>query len=380
MLSSRAVPAARSGLRCLNSSASAPAVQATQQCRRTFLRPARSNGGRVSETINLKRMRDQSHDYQSNRRAILLGGAIAGVIATCYTTYRLVDAVRNPTRFELPPDKLDPFVIDGGVKRKAVVHDDEGRELVPTGNSTVQTFPRTIDLHLGAQGAQEKVNGVEYTLVGLGVRTVSFLSIQVYMVGYYMATQDIAAIQARLVKEINPIATTLVANEKDELRQALLDPVKGEKLWGEILHDVRPRSAFRIVPIRDTDFHHLRDAFVRAVQSRSQKTPAEYGDEQFGVMMKDFRALFNRGKFPKKQELLLIRDNKGHLTVTHDTTGTGAARETIGEIPEERITGLLWLNWLAGSKVASEPARMNIVDGIMEFVERPVGTVATQVI
>ncbi|KAJ1328923.1 Chalcone isomerase like [Microdochium nivale] len=386
MLSSRSGPAARSGLRCLHqrASASAPSVRSPRQCRRTFLRPARSDGGRVSETINLRRMRDQSHDYQSNRRAMLLGGALAGVIATCYTTYRLVDAVRNnPTRFDaggLPPGKLDPFVIDGGVKRKAVIHDDEGRELVPTGNSTIQTFPRTIDLHLGAQGAQEKVNGVDYTLVGLGVRTVSFLSIQVYMVGYYIATQDIAALQARLVKEINPIATTLVANEKDELRQALLDPVQGEKLWGEILRDVRPRSAFRIVPIRDTDFHHLRDAFVRAVQSRSQLAPAEYADEHFGAMMKDFRAVFNRGKFPKKQELLLVRDGRGHLTVTHDATGTGAARETIGEIPEERITHLLWLNWLAGSKVASEPARQNIVAGIMEFVERPIGTVATQVI
>ncbi|KAH7032707.1 chalcone-flavanone isomerase-domain-containing protein [Microdochium trichocladiopsis] len=380
MITSRSVPTglARSALRSLGQ----PITTPCQQCR-TFLRPARHSGSRAYETINLNRMRTQHHDYHRNRRAVLLGGALAGSIATCYTAYRLVDAVRNPTQFDAPasgPDKVDPFVTEGGVKRKTVIHDDEGRELVPTGNSTITTFPRTLDLHLGAQAAQEKVNGVEYTLVGLGVRTVSFLGIQVYMVGYYLATQDIAAIQARLVKEINPIATTLVANEKEELRKALLDPVQGEKLWTEILREVRPRSAFRIVPIRDTDFHHLRDAFVRAVQARSTGRPAEFGDDEFGTAMRDFRAVFNRGKFPKKQELLMVRDNSGHLTVTHDTSGTGAARETIGQIPEERITRLLWMNWLAGSKVASEPARQNIVEGIMEFVERPVGTVATQVV
>jgi hypothetical protein len=38
------------------------------------------------------------------------------------------------------------------------------------------------------------------------------------------------------------------------------------------------------------------------------------------------------------------------------------------------------LNYLAGKTVASEGARKSIVEGIMEFVERPVGTVATQVV
>jgi hypothetical protein len=51
----------------------------------------------------------------------------------------------------------------------------------------------------------------------------------------------------------------------------------------------------------------------------------------------------------------------------------------LGEVQDERISRAVWLNYLAGKSVASEPARASIVDGIMEFVERPVGTVATQV-
>ncbi|KAI0376364.1 chalcone isomerase [Hypomontagnella monticulosa] len=349
----------------------------SQQCR-TFLRPQRPSI-RAVENLNINRMRTESYDYYVRRRTFLLCGVVSGVVGICYTSYLLVQRLRKPKKFDSGlPDKLDPFSTEAGSKRKTVVHDGDGKELVPTGNSTVPMFPRLVDLAVGAEEGQEKVNGVEYTLVGLGVRTVSFLGIQVYMVGYYIATQDIAAIQSRLVKEINPIATTLVPNEKDELRKALLDPEKGEKLWNDILQEVKPRSLFRVVPTRDTDFHHLRDGFVRAITARSQGNSREYGDQAFGEAMKEFRSLFNRGKVQKGRELILVRDAAGRLTITFDDGKTGMG--TIGRVSEERVSRLLWLNYLAGSKVASEPARQNIVEGIMEFVERPVGTVATQVV
>ncbi|KAI1390560.1 chalcone isomerase [Hypoxylon trugodes] len=348
-----------------------------QQCR-TFLSRKRTSY-RALEGYNINRMRSESYDYYTRRRTFLLCGAISGFVGIFYSSYLLYQNIQKPTKLDSGlPDKLDPFSTEAGSKRKTVIHDGDGTELVPTGNSTVTTFPRLLDLELGASEGQERINGVEYTLVGLGVRTVSFLGIQVYMVGYYIATQDIAAIQSRLIKEINPIATTLVPNEKEELRKALLDPVRGEKLWSDILLEVRPRSLFRVVPVRDTDFHHLRDGFVRAITARSQGNNRDFGDESFGEAMKEFRGLFNRGKVPKGREMLLVRDAAGQLTITFDAGKAGMG--TIGRVPEERVSRLLWLNYLAGSKVASEPARKNIVEGIMEFVERPVGTVATQVI
>ncbi|KAJ4856645.1 chalcone isomerase like domain-containing protein [Trichoderma breve] len=60
--------------------------------------------------------------------------------------------------------------------------------------------------------------------------------------------------------------------------------------------------------------------------------------------------------------------------------GKDPKREVMGTVEDERLSRLLWLNYLAGSKVASEPARESIIEGVMEFVERPVGTVATQVV
>ena len=214
------------------------------------------------------------------------------------------------------------------------------------------------------------------------MRTVSFLSIQVYVVGYYIATADVAAVQNALVKRVNPIATTLVAGERDELRKELLDPTLGEKVWEELLAAGIPeRSAFRIAPVRDTDFHHLRDGFVRAIQAKTGKA----SDESFGEAMKQFRGLFSRGSVPKQKEMLLVRDGQGRLAVVYDDGGNKkegrpAGRQLLGVVDDARVSTALWLNYLAGKKVASEPARASIVEGVMEFVERPVGTVASQVI
>ncbi|KAI5919043.1 chalcone-flavanone isomerase-domain-containing protein [Camillea tinctor] len=353
-----------------------------QQSRRTFLKPSTGPSYRAVENLNVDRIRAESQNYYVRRRNFLLLGAALSFTAALGSGYMLVLELTKPKKFDSGGAVPDPFSTEAGSKRKTVVHDAQGREIVPTGNSTVPTFPRHLELSTGGgHTAKEQLDGgVEYTLVGLGVRTVSFLGIQVYMVGYYIATPDIAAIQSRLVKEINPIATTLVANEKEELRQALLDPQRGEALWSAVLADVQPRSVFRIVPVRDTDFHHLRDGFVRAIQARSSQGEhrADYADDAFGVGMRDFRALFNRGRVPKRKEMLLCRDAAGRLTITYDDGEHGNA--VVGTVDEERISRLLWLNYLAGSKVASEPARTSIVDGIMEFVERPVGTVATQVL
>jgi len=122
----------------------------------------------------------------------------------------------------------------------------------------------------------------------------------------------------------------------------------------------------------------LRDAWVRHLTARAQSPASkdEYGDESFGASMQKFKQLFNRGSVPKGKELLLSRDGKGKLAVWYDDGKVGAQR--LGQIEDERISRVVWLNYLAG-KVASEGARKSIVEGVMEFVERPVGTVATQV-
>jgi len=91
--------------------------------------------------------------------------------------------------------------------------------------------------------------------------------------------------------------------------------------------------------------------------------------------------VFNRGSVPKRKELLLVRDEAGRLSIAYDAGGKKSeGRQLIGVVEDARVSKALWLNYLAGKTVASEPARKSIVEGIMEFVERPVGTVASQVV
>lgn len=387
-------------LRRLARPAASPAFRAHVP-RRTFLsRRSDATSGRAVENLNIRRMSQQAEEYHRNRRIFLWCGTVAGVISFIYTAYKLKQALSKPARLDANLPSSDPLAgRNGGADRKVVIHDEEGREIVPTGNSTVPTFPRTLHLPsytgpLSSSGSSPQSTPTittpttEYTLVGLGLRTVSFINLQVYVVGYYVATSDIAALQSALTKEINPMATTLVPSEREQLRSLLLDPAEGERMWDELLRRRIPaRSAFRVVPVRDTDFHHLRDGFVRAIKGRIPAIPGAAEDEAFGEAMRQFRAVFNRGSVPKRKELLLVRDETGRLSIAYDG-GAGAKKEggkqsgknLIGVVEDERVSRALWLNYLAGKKVASEPARKNIVEGIMEFVERPVGTVATQVV
>ena len=305
------------------------------------------------------------------------------------------------TSVELPPSKPnkldsgkgadDPMVVLGR-ERKVLVHKvgeepEEIKDVVQTGTSTVPEFPRVLEFSdetavartTGLRPGQTDQGMVEYQLVGLGIRTVSFLGMQVYVVGLYVATEDIAALQKTLIRKISSVGSALVAGEKESLRAKLLDPDEGEKIWREVLKDTGIRSLIRIVPTRNTDFHHLRDGWVRQITARAQSpiNKEEYQDESFGVSMQQFKALFNRGSVPKQKELLLNRDGKGKLVVWYDDGKSIPKR--LGEVQDERISRAVWLNYLAGKTVASEEARKNIVNGVMEFVERPVGTVAAQV-
>ncbi|KAI6781144.1 Altered inheritance of mitochondria protein-like protein [Emericellopsis cladophorae] len=363
--------------------------------RRTFT----AKPTRATEDFSLNKLHNKRRDYERNRTAFLSAGAIAGIASFIYTAYKLKVALAAQSDSDKSssagsirldsPIPTEAFKTEAGEQRKVVLRDDEGHEIVPTGNSVVQTFPRTIDVKLPtdtrAVGSIEAIissnEGTEYTLVGLGTRTVTFLGIQVYVVGFYVATQDIAKLQTYLVKKVNSLATTLIPSEKESLRKSLLDPAEGEETWDTILRDAGCRSAFRITPVKDTDFGHLRDGFVRAITARSQRDSQKYGDEQFGEALKEFKNLFARGSVPKQKEMLMCRDQLGRLSVLYDEEATKGARSQImGSVQDERISRLLWLNYLAGNKVASEPARQNIINGVMEFVERPVGTVATQVL
>ncbi len=359
-----------------------------------------------SSQEELQRIRDAAEERRQyyKRRTVYNGiGFVTGMIAI-WVIATSVDLPENPSKpakmdsgrgkigtgdiKDYHDLRLDDPQVNLGKEKKAVVQRlgeeaEENTDVVETGTSTVPTFPRLLefdDLKTNSSPSSNKSDAgvaTEYTLLGLGIRTVSFLGIQVYVVGTYVATDDIAKLQHSLIKAIEPAATSLVAGEKENLRTQLLDPVAGEKIWDGILKSAGIRTLIRVVPVRDTDFGHMRDAYVRAITTKAKANPAEFQDEKFGESVNKLKTMFGKGNVPKKKELVLARNEKGVLCAWFDDGKHGPQR--LGEVADERISRALWMHYLTGKHVASEPMRKSVVEGLMEFVERPVGTVEAQV-
>lgn len=340
------------------------------------------------DPITLQRLEAERRAYYKRRSYYAGAGFVLGMIAI-WVTATSIELPPKPAKMDSSKRANDPLVVLGRERRVIVQklgeEPEEVADVVETGTSTVPTFPRYLDFYDSESGTilPKDPDGegtdvtVEYQLMGLGIRTVSFLGVQVYVVGMYVATDDIAALQEALTRKVNPMATTLIPTERESLKAALSDPVQSEEIWNEVIKKAGCRMLLRIVPTRNTDFHHLRDGWVRGITARAQKNRDEFGDESFGAALNEFKALFNRGSVPQKKELLLSRNRNGCLAIWYDDGKTGAQR--LGEVQDERISRTVWLNYLGGKTVASESARQSIIDGVLEFVERPVGTVATQV-
>ncbi|KAI9812186.1 MAG: Altered inheritance of mitochondria protein 18 mitochondrial [Pycnora praestabilis] len=357
------------------------------------------------DPITLHRLETERRAYYARRSYYAAAGAIICMLATVGLA-TTIDLPPKPEHNDAGPN--DPMgrlergtPVVGGVSGGAEIrksgpdgtagpsstHSSDEVEQIPTGTSTIPLFPKTLSMDTEVDGGSGKLPvTAEYQLLGLGIRTVSFLSIQVYVVGLYIATDDIDALQKALVRRIDPIATTLVKDEKDRLKAMLLDPERSEEIWSDVLKEAGIRTVIRIVPTRNTDFQHLRDGWVRGITARTQRKEMakEFEDEGFQSAIKDFKDIFSRGQrksVPKAKTLLLTRDQKGALGVLYDDNSEGKEGPVrMGGVGDERISKCIWLGYLAGKNVSSEGARKSVVDGVMEFVERPVGTVGTQVI
>jgi hypothetical protein len=316
-----------------------------------------------------------------------------------------VDLPTTPERNDSPNDSPTKGYGDGkgyteadlrgkgyGVISLAGKAGDGSVELVPTGTTTVPYLPHAISLpeanseRRGISAALPAgVGDVEnrYELIGLGIRTVSFLNIQVYVVGLYVAKSDLNIMQARLVKAGAGTegASALVAGEKEGLRDLLLDGEGSMRVWNDVLRG-KPgiKSVVMVVPTRNTDFAHLRDGWVRGITARSKGR--EYEDEGFGAAVNQFKGVFGRGKIARGKGMLLEMGPKGELGVWVEEEGKASEVEwkKLGEVEDERVGRLVWLGYLGGQNVSSEGARRSVVEGVMELVERPVGTVETRVV
>ena len=368
--------------------------------------PIKTNS-RVRSSRNPLRKSTQQYAYATNSVPSQLRSRPNYKLAAfcCLSAVAATYAVTGPQakRFDAPPNP-DRIASTAGVRVEITGKDHrDDVERIETGTSTVPYFPRKIWLPRGSSSnesvspalpagfgaAQEEE---EYQLLGLGIRKVSLFRIQVYVVGLYVAKGDVGTLQEEVVKaSAGEGKSTLVQGEKEELRKTLLDGEGSCKVWAQVLKEGGVRSAVRIVPTRNTNFSHLRDGWIRGIDLRGKGS--EYENESFKTAVGQFKEMLGgRGSVGKGRVLLLGRGADGALRawVEEDKIVDSAAdppsstsREQmslLGGVKDERVSRLVWMGYLAGEHIASEEARESVVNGIMEIVERPFGTVETQVV
>lgn len=180
----------------------------------------------------------------------------------------------------------------------------------------------------------------------------------------------------------------LVQGEKETLNKTLLDGKGSTQIWSKVLKEGGVRSAVRIVPTRNTNFSHLRDGFVRGIDLRGKGK--EFEDENFLTAVGDFKGMLGgRGSVSKGKVLLMGRGANGALrgwveeeveTAEGPPRREGGQMTLLGGVRDERVSRLVWMGYLAGENVASEEARQSVVQGVLDLVERPIGTIETQVV
>ena len=365
-------------------------------------------------------------------RPVAIASGVVG--ASFFIYYFNITSYRNPQQLDAPqPSSTSPSP-SSNPSAPIRITKDPNEDLIPTGTSTIPFFPRTINLPSSTTetatstatrtlpygtGPSTANTSEEYQLLGLGIRKVSFLRIQVYVVGLYIARSDLPKLQESLVRayftsnasgdSTISSATTLVDNEKSELRELLLGGTsekggRGEKIWDEVLREAGVKSVLRIVPTRATDFGHMREGWVRSINNRSgPKSLILTEKEKTGLdeSVNSFKAIFGGGRkgVGKGKVLMMRRGAQGELgvwmeedvpeaaeqqppetTKEKDQKSTSGELSYLGGLQDERISRLVWLGYLAGQNVASDGARKSVVEGVMDIVERPIGTIDTQVI
>ncbi|AOW04161.1 chalcone-flavanone isomerase-domain-containing protein [Yarrowia lipolytica] len=208
-------------------------------------------------------------------------------------------------------------------------------------------------------------DGKEWSLLGCGVRRVSFLGFDVYAIGLYLPES-----QKREVRELLQSTSGFqqANGDVEEFKKSLLDPVHGAAKIRWLLDqgiDIR----IRIVPVRNTDFGHLRDGFVRTILAHPEAKEASQNKE-FADGLSELKTIFSRKMSVPKHNILVMnrKGNNGELKITYydakSEADLGEGSE-LGTVHNPQVSELLLLQYLTGKKPISETLRDSVINGLV---------------
>jgi hypothetical protein len=192
-------------------------------------------------------------------------------------------------------------------------------------------------------------DGSPARLLGLGVRKITFLKVQVYVVGLYAkaSDQDDHNSRFRALPEVQKFQRTDKASSDTAFRAMVQTPIE---------------LILRIAPVKNTNGPHLRDGFTRSLtQAAKEQKLSEPDNEEAMDGIMEFKNIFPKGKINVGQALLFRKSPDGTMTVQLDD-------EVVGTVRNKWVIENFFLGYLQGEHPMSEKARDSIAEGIQNLL------------
>ncbi|CAO1629190.1 unnamed protein product [Sympodiomycopsis kandeliae] len=193
-----------------------------------------------------------------------------------------------------------------------------------TDPSTSLQLPRRISSPLSLPSDS---SSTPFVILSSGVRTVTFLGIQVYVASLYIHEDKFN----RFLETHNPSNTNL------------------ESLISTLLQQNIP-MVLRITPVRNTDFHHLRDGFVRAIQGKSKDDPQGSDDDLIGIAIQTFKSSFPKSSLKKHIDLDVVLSDQSSIALESE-------KKILGSVNSKHLGRYLLQAYMSDKNPVSKPFR-----------------------
>ncbi|KAG0091038.1 hypothetical protein BGZ93_009037 [Podila epicladia] len=200
-------------------------------------------------------------------------------------------------------------------------------------------FPQTIPSEDGSPAR----------LLGLGVRKITFLKVQVYVIGLYAKASDLDdhTSRFRALPEVQKFQRQDNVSCDTAFKAMVQTPIE---------------LILRIAPVKNTNGPHLRDGFTRNLTETAKKQKLSEPDLEEAMQgILEFKNLFPKGKINVGQAMIFRKSPNGTMTIQLDN-------EVLGTTNNQWLIENFFFGYLQSQNPISSQARDSIAKGIQDLL------------